>query len=140
MKIEITEATWISGPGGVSLDELAELSGLAESELRELVALDAFEPVDPGASRWTFRSECVAIARTACRLKSDLDLDTHAVSVALAGQVFLSERVHQFRAAAAYSLARKRMISVVPPTARHSIFTGVPWRFWCQSEKARPNS
>ena len=91
MKIEITEATWISGPRDVSLDELAALSGLAESELRELVAHEAFEPVDPGASRWTFRSECVSIARTACRLKSDLDLDTHAVSVALA----LFERIRR---------------------------------------------
>ena len=44
------------------------------------------------------------------------------------------------RRAAEDSLARKRMISVVPPMARHSIFTGLPYLAWCHLENACSNS
>jgi chaperone modulatory protein CbpM len=90
MKTELTDAQWLHEQGEVSIEELAELSGLAPELLRELVDYGALTPVDSRATHWTFTSEYVVSVRTANRLREDFDLDANALSVALN----LIERIH----------------------------------------------
>src|SRR5258708_38692084 len=72
-----------------SLEELCELSGLTEAELRELVDQGVLAPIEPGARAWTFRADRLVVARSARRLRKDLDLDPHGVALV----VTLLERV-----------------------------------------------
>ena len=94
MKVELTETVWLDGRATVTLVELAECSGLSESELRDLVDLGALEPLDAGAAQWSFGSHCIVAARAACRLRNDFELDTPGLAVALS----LLERVHELEA------------------------------------------
>ena len=83
MNAKLTEMSWLDAHCEVSLAELASLSGLAESELRELVEYGALAPNDPRGAQWTFSGECVVTARAAQRLREDFDLDFNALSLAL---------------------------------------------------------
>ena len=47
MKVELTDAQWLSEHAEVSIDELAELSGLSAELLRELVEYGALVPINP---------------------------------------------------------------------------------------------
>ena len=83
MAIERFEARWLTEERRLSLGELADLSGLAETELRELVEYGAIAPAEPGAKQWTFAASALTTARTACRLRASFDLEPHAVSLVL---------------------------------------------------------
>ena len=91
MKLERTEAVWLDEHGTVTLVELSECSGLSPSELRELVDLGALEPLDTQAADWSFGAQCITAARAASRLRSDFELDTPGLALALS----LLERVHE---------------------------------------------
>ena len=92
MKIE--QATWLHEHYEFSLEELCELSGLTEAELRELVDHGVLAPIEPGARAWTFRADRLVVARSARRLRKDLDLDAHGVALVVA----LLERVRDLEA------------------------------------------
>lgn len=83
MKAEVAEALWLDAGQSVSFAQLVELSGLSDTELRELVESGALAPVDPQAPDWTFSAECISAARTAFRLRTDLDLDLHGLALVL---------------------------------------------------------
>ena len=89
MSIE-TEVLWLDEHRIVSLRELLELSGLSESELLDLVHSGAIPVSDQPGVGYTFGAHVISVARTACRLRDDFDLDAHGLSVALR----LLERVH----------------------------------------------
>jgi chaperone modulatory protein CbpM len=82
MNIE-AEVWWLDEHGVVSLDELVEVSGLRETELLELVSDGALPARDAPGGGLTFSSRVVTMARTACRLRDDFELDTRGLSVAL---------------------------------------------------------
>lgn len=83
MRVEVTEAVWLDEHQEFSLEELAELSGLSEAELHQLIDYDALPPASlhPGAA--AFDAECLATARAACRLRNDFDLDVGDLALAL---------------------------------------------------------
>ncbi|BBJ24073.1 chaperone modulator CbpM [Candidatus Nitrotoga sp. AM1P] len=83
MKIELTEVLWIDQYQELSLADLAKLSGLSETELSELVDCDAIVPVNTNSAEWIFDAGCLVMAKTACRLRNDFELDTQGLSVAL---------------------------------------------------------
>jgi chaperone modulatory protein CbpM len=83
MNIDTAEALRLDEHSQVSFSQLVVLSGLSDDDLRELVDHGALTPVDPDASAWMFTSYCVVVARKARRLRSDFELDAHAVSVLL---------------------------------------------------------
>ena len=83
MQIDYMEALWIDERVEVPLAELAERSGLTESQLRELVEYGALDPIDPDAAHWTFRSHCISAARIAYRLHHDFDLAPEGLAVAM---------------------------------------------------------
>ena len=80
---------WLDERDELSLAELCELSGLAESELRVLVECGAIVPVDPAAREWTFGADLLVVARSAFRLRRDFELDSQGLALAVA----LLERV-----------------------------------------------
>jgi len=92
MKIE--QATWLHQHYEFSLEELCELSGLSEAELRELVDHGVLAPIEPDAQHWNFSADRLVLARSARRLRKDFDLDTHGVALV----VTLLERVRDLEA------------------------------------------
>ena len=83
MQIEYGEALWIDERQIVPLPELAERSGLTESQLRELVDYGALAPVDPDAAQWTFQTQCIVAARIAYRLHHDFELPPEGLAVVM---------------------------------------------------------
>jgi chaperone modulatory protein CbpM len=83
MRIELTELVWLEEHRALTLAELAEFSGLSEVELHELVDSGAIAPVDPESATQTFSADYIVLARTACRLRNDFELDTKGLAVAL---------------------------------------------------------
>ena len=90
MKSEHTEAVWLTEDTQFSLAQLAELAGIPESEVRELVDYGAVTPVDLESSPWIFNGKCLLTIRTASRLRVSFDLEPHGVALI----VSLLERIH----------------------------------------------
>lgn len=87
--MRIEQLDWLHAHYELSLAQLCELSGLSETELRELVECGALAPADPGAREWTFGADRLLVARSAFRLRKDFDLDAQGLALAVA----LLERV-----------------------------------------------
>ena len=92
MKIE--QAMWLHEEHELLLEELCELSGLSETELRELVDYGVLAPVDSDARHWSFSADRLVLARSARRLREDFEMDPHGVALVLT----LLERVHDLEA------------------------------------------
>jgi chaperone modulatory protein CbpM len=93
MTIE-AEVMWLDEHRAVTLAELLEASGLSERELLELVHAGAIPARGNAGTGYTFSARVVTVARTACRLRDDLELDVHGLGVALR----LLERVSDLEA------------------------------------------
>ena len=87
MKTE--QAMWLHEQHELLLEELCELSGLSETELRELVDYGVLAPVDSDAGHWSFSADRLVVARSARRLRRDFELDPHGLALV----VTLLERV-----------------------------------------------
>ena len=83
MRIEISDAVWLDERQQFSLAELADLSGLSEPELKQLMDYETLLPTDPDAGEARFGAHCLVIARIACRLRNDFDLDTGGLALTL---------------------------------------------------------
>jgi chaperone modulatory protein CbpM len=94
MEIERIDAVWLEKQGEISVAGLAELSGLSEAELRELVEYGALVPIDPDAAQWMFAGHCIVTVKIASRLRHDFELDAQALALALT----LIGRIHQLEA------------------------------------------
>lgn len=88
-----TDVMWLDEQRLVSLHELVEVSGLTEVEVLELVQEGVF-PAHPAGASFTFSATVVTVARTARRLRNDLELDVRGLGVALK----LLERVSDLEA------------------------------------------
>ncbi|HVY05608.1 MAG TPA: chaperone modulator CbpM [Burkholderiales bacterium] len=77
------EASWLHESTDISLDDLAEISGLPATTLRELVEYGALVPNDTRSQEWRFTADCVVAVRTAGRLRADFELDANALAIAL---------------------------------------------------------
>ncbi len=91
MPPEPADPVWLTENHAFSLAELAELTGLTEAELRELVDYGAVTPIDPESSPWVFSGKCLLTVRTACRLRISFDLEPHGVAL----MVTLLERIQE---------------------------------------------
>ncbi|MDP1716663.1 MAG: chaperone modulator CbpM [Burkholderiales bacterium] len=94
MEAKQVEAVWLTEEREFSLAELAELSGLSEPDLHELVDYGAITPLNPDSPQWAFKGECVVTVRAACRLRVNFDLEPHAVALV----VSLLDRIHDLEA------------------------------------------
>ena len=77
------DVLWLTEDCELSFSELVEISGLSESELRELVEHGAIAPLDPGAPQWRFTGRCLVTVRAALRLRADFELEPHGVALAI---------------------------------------------------------
>ena len=94
MGTDQADAVWLTEDHEFSLAQLAELSGLSEAELRELVDYGAVTPMNPDSSSWVFNGTCLLTVRTACRLRISFDLEPHEVALV----VSLLNRIHDLEA------------------------------------------
>ena len=94
MNPEHAEAVWLTEDTQFSLAQLAELAGIHESDVRELVEYGAVTPVDPDSSPWIFNGKCLLTIRTAYRLRVSFDLELHGVALI----VSLLDRIHELEA------------------------------------------
>ncbi|MGH8850930.1 MAG: chaperone modulator CbpM [Casimicrobiaceae bacterium] len=92
------DALWPDDGQRMALGALAELSGLSESELLELVDCGALSPFAEAAEQRMFTVHSVSIARTARRLRDDFELAPHGVAVLLAYVDRIRELESQLRA------------------------------------------
>jgi chaperone modulatory protein CbpM len=88
------DALWMDEHRVVSFNELIEISGLTHDELLELVHGGAIPARETHGTTYTFSARVVTVARTACRLRDELELDTAGLGVALR----LLERVRDLEA------------------------------------------
>lgn len=84
MTIDLREAPAADEPAPVALAELAELSGLSEADLLELVDYGALVPTGGVAGGFVFGIRSVTIARSARRLREAFELEAHGVALMLA--------------------------------------------------------
>lgn len=83
MNPEQDDAVWLDAGQEISLSEVVRFSGLSEAELRDLVDYGVLAPTDPQRSEWTFSGDIVVTIQAAARLRDDLELDPHALALAL---------------------------------------------------------
>ena len=69
--------------GDVTLAEIVRASGLDEAQVVELVRYGAFVPRNPREQPMRFDARSLLVARRACRLAQELELDLQGISVAL---------------------------------------------------------
>jgi chaperone modulatory protein CbpM len=81
VKHDIIDAIRLEESAALSCSELASLSGLSETEVRELVDYGALEGYVVRSTHLTFTSASVTLARTARRLRNDFELETHALAL-----------------------------------------------------------
>jgi chaperone modulatory protein CbpM len=83
MKLEQADVMWLDAQCECSIAELVRLSGLTESELRELVDYGALAPMNPQEPEWTFGGDIVLTVQAAGRLRDDLELDARTLALTL---------------------------------------------------------
>lgn len=89
-------------PTSLALAELAELSGLSEAELLELVDYGTLVPVGGAAGAIVFGVRSITVARSARRLREAFELEAHGVALMLA----CLDRIHDLEAQLAELQAR----------------------------------
>jgi len=77
------EVLWLDEQRVVSLAELVELSGLSQEEVLELVYGGAIQVREMRGTMCTFSAQVISVARTASRLRDELELDMAGLGVAL---------------------------------------------------------
>lgn len=109
MKIERTEVVWLESRSDYSARDLADLSGLPGDLLDELMQCGALPTrLDQGRAR--FEAECIALVRTARRLRDDFELDANGLAVAIS----LLRRMRALEAELAEVRARGGAVSDEP--------------------------
>jgi chaperone modulatory protein CbpM len=106
MPTDADDMLWLHAQTRISIVELAQSAGLAETVLRELVEYGALSPAEAGSNPWIFTGDCVVRVRRAARLCSDLELETPALALVLS---FL-ERIERLE-----SEVRRLSVQVVEP-------------------------
>ena len=77
------EVLWLDEQRVVSLAEIVELSGLSQEEVLELVHGGAIPVREMRGTLCTFSARVIGVARTASRLRDELELDIAGLGVAL---------------------------------------------------------
>lgn len=67
----------------LSLEQVAQLSGVATLDLKRLVDYGVLKPVTPVSDPWEFHLDCVMTLQHADRLRQDLALDDNGFALAM---------------------------------------------------------
>ena len=98
MTVEYGDAVWPDERLTLSLRSVAEVSGLSEGELLQLIDCGALAPFSEASGQRMFSIQSIAVARTARRLRDDFELEPHGVAVLLAYLERIRELEAQLRA------------------------------------------
>lgn len=83
MTQHITESVWLNTSDICSLEHIAEVSGLSQEDILDLVNTGVLPPTNQDRGNYFFYTECVVIAHRARRLRDDFELDTQGLAVAM---------------------------------------------------------
>ena len=83
MQPDAHEALWLDPGERLTMKQLAESCGLTETYLHELIDYGVLMPANPGELQAAFSVDCVFRVRKATRLREDLELDIHALALAI---------------------------------------------------------
>lgn len=84
MTSEHPDALWPDEQRHLPLADLADLAGLSEAEVLELVDCGALAPAAAAAGQWLFGVRSITVARMARRLREDFELEPYGVALLLA--------------------------------------------------------
>jgi len=84
MTSDCTDALWPDEQRRLRLADFADLAGLTEAEVLELVDCGALTPAEGAPGQWIFGMRSITVARTARRLREDFELDPQGVALLLA--------------------------------------------------------
>ncbi len=98
MTVEYCDALWPDERQVIPLRSVAEVSGLSEGELLQLIDCGALGPFSEASGQLMFSIQSIAVARTARRLRDDFELEPHGVAVLLAYLERIRELEAQLRA------------------------------------------
>lgn len=83
MSVLITETVWLNTSDTCSLEYIAEVSGLSQRDILDLVEVGVLKPSDQDHSHYFFHTDCVVLARKAKRLRDDFELNTQGLALAM---------------------------------------------------------
>jgi chaperone modulatory protein CbpM len=83
MAIEHGAPAWPEEGDHLQLSELADLAGISQGELLELMDCGALAPAEGAPGHWVFGMRSLTVARTARRLREDFELEPHGVALLL---------------------------------------------------------
>ena len=106
MQAETDDVLWLDRTLRISMADLTTLSGVSAMEVHELVELGALAPINRNDLPWAFHADCVVTLRKASRLREDLELDAHAVALALT----LMEQIRRLEGELAQLRARQSVM------------------------------
>jgi chaperone modulatory protein CbpM len=83
MKPQVSDSIWLNDVEVCTIEQLAEVSGLAIEELTDLIECGVIVPVDHSVQPQQFFLHTIATVKTARRLRDDFQLDRYGVALAL---------------------------------------------------------
>jgi len=83
MKRNVSEPIWLDEHGVCSAQHLADMSGLTNEELGELIESGVILPFDDTALSMSFQLRYIVTANIARRLRDDFELDRTGVALAM---------------------------------------------------------
>jgi len=88
----------------IALDELERATGLSIQEITELVEYGVFQPEGGRPHEWRFAARCIAVGRSAHRLRSDFELSAPGLALTLSLLERIEELEREIRALQAQAL------------------------------------
>jgi chaperone modulatory protein CbpM len=83
LTISTSESIWLNNSDICSLAHIAEVSGLTEHDILDLVEAGILEPTNSDSHNYFFRTDRIAVARMARRLRDDFELNANGLALAL---------------------------------------------------------
>jgi chaperone modulatory protein CbpM len=83
MSYQVTSAVWLGEGEVCTVEHLAEVSGLSQGEVEDLVVSGVIWPADAAAQPACFHLLHVVTVRRARRLRDDFELDSNGVALAM---------------------------------------------------------
>jgi chaperone modulatory protein CbpM len=83
MSYQVTSAVWLGEGEVCTIEDLAEVSGLSQGEVEDLVVSGVIWPADAAVQPACFHLLHVVTVRQARRLRDDFELDSNGVALAM---------------------------------------------------------
>src|SRR5580658_2379227 len=99
MMLNVSEWIWLNDHSVCSAQHLAEVSGLSQEEIDELIDIGVIVPLDNMAQPKLFQMRYVVTASKARKLRDDFELDLRGMALALTLMRRIDELQEELKAA-----------------------------------------